>query len=375
MAAEADADQPPYLPDELITKILVRLPVKSLIRFKSVCKLWFSLISDSHFANSHFQLTSSTHTRRILFITGIPEFRSIALDSLFTSDSAPALLNPNFDLPKSHFDLKVIGSCRGFILLECFSNIYVWNPSTGVHRQIPSPPPNYSRLNFYGFGYDESRDDYLVVLVSYDCIPYSHDVLSRIWIFSMRANVCNEIVSPAHLPFYSELSPFAYSVVESVFNGAIHWLAIRHDVCEYVIVSFHLIERILLEIPLPDDHDDDIEYGSTDCSLWVFRGFLSLWVMRDEDKVDIWVMKEYKVQSSWSKTLVFDLHTISYISLVCCTKSGDIVGTDGCTGLVRYDNEGEFLEHNDYCKDSENGFGLVVYTESLLSLPSDIEQA
>jgi hypothetical protein len=130
-----------------------------------------------------------------------------------------------------------------------------------------------------------------------------------------------------------------------------------------------IVERILLEIPLPND--DDFEYSFAVSNLWVFRGFLSLWV-RDEDKVDIWVMKEYKVKSSWTKTLVLDLHTISYISLVCCTKSGDIVGTDGCTGLVRYDDdEGEFLEHNYYCKDSDNVFGLVVYTESLLSMPSD----
>lgn len=47
-----------HVPHELIIQILLRLPVKSLIHFKCVRKLWFSLISnDSHFANSHFQLT------------------------------------------------------------------------------------------------------------------------------------------------------------------------------------------------------------------------------------------------------------------------------------------------------------------------------
>lgn len=43
------------LPQELILQILLWLRVKSLVRFKCVCKSWFSLIShDSHFANSHF---------------------------------------------------------------------------------------------------------------------------------------------------------------------------------------------------------------------------------------------------------------------------------------------------------------------------------
>jgi len=125
---------PLYLPDELIIQILLRLPVKSLIRFKRVCKPWFSLISDSHFANSHLQITAATQ-RRILFLTPTHQFQSIALDSLFTYDSAPTLLNPTFLLPKSDFHLTIEGSCRGFILLHSSSNIYLWNSSTGVHRQ------------------------------------------------------------------------------------------------------------------------------------------------------------------------------------------------------------------------------------------------
>ncbi|AES93879.1 F-box and associated interaction domain protein [Medicago truncatula] len=55
------------LPQELIVQILLRLPVKYLIRSKWVCKLWFSLISNPHFANYHFQLT--THTLRFLCIS------------------------------------------------------------------------------------------------------------------------------------------------------------------------------------------------------------------------------------------------------------------------------------------------------------------
>jgi hypothetical protein len=147
-------------------------------------------------------------------------------------------------------------------------------------------------------------------------------------------------------------------------------LAIRPDTGDHLVVAFDLMERKLVEIPIPDD------IGRLKiCSLWVFRGFLSLWVLRDEDKVDIWVMKEYKVKSSWTKTLVLDLVTISHISLVCCTKSGDIVGTNRPSGLVRYDDKGEFLGHNYYSESSQHAFRLAMYTESLLSLPSDSQQA
>jgi hypothetical protein len=60
-----------YLPHELIIQILLRFPMKSLIRFKCVYKSLFSLISHSNFGNSHFQL-STTQTRRILCISNSP---------------------------------------------------------------------------------------------------------------------------------------------------------------------------------------------------------------------------------------------------------------------------------------------------------------
>jgi len=50
-------------------------------------------------------------------------------------------------------------------------------------------------------------------------------------------------------------------------------------------------------------------------------------------KVDIWVMKEHKVHSSWTKNLVLPIDVIPSrrFSPICFTKSGDIVGTDGKT--------------------------------------------
>jgi hypothetical protein len=54
------------------------------------------------------------------------------------------------------------GSCRGIIVLRISSGFHLWNPSTGVHKQIPLSP-NDANYNFFGFGYDQSTDDYLVI--------------------------------------------------------------------------------------------------------------------------------------------------------------------------------------------------------------------
>ncbi|CAH1452985.1 unnamed protein product [Lactuca virosa] len=74
----------PTLPAEIIVEILKRLPVESLLRSRSVCKLWCSIISDSHFIKSHLSLSTSnnlyTH-HRFIFNTLTTESRKSYLKS------------------------------------------------------------------------------------------------------------------------------------------------------------------------------------------------------------------------------------------------------------------------------------------------------
>jgi hypothetical protein len=62
------------MPDELMSEILVRLPVKSLLPFKSVCKTWHSTISSRSFISTHLQRSMSDHQRRPSFLI-TPDFR------------------------------------------------------------------------------------------------------------------------------------------------------------------------------------------------------------------------------------------------------------------------------------------------------------
>jgi F-box interacting protein len=355
-----------HMPHELMIQILLRLPVKSLISFKCVCKSWFSLISDPHFANSHFQITAATQTSKIVLISN-PDLETRTID-YEAYDSAS--LNLSFVDPQSHSDLEIKGSCRGFIFFHCSSTFYLWNPSTGLHKQIPLSP-NDSRYvcYLYGFGYDQLRDDYLVVSIYYDSSVVDRNY-SRLEFFSLRDNMWKELEG-THFPYLNanEYNPGA----GFLFNGAIHWLAFSCDLLYDVIVAFDLIEKKLLDIHLPDDFIFDHDPNYYD--LWVFGEFLSLWAM-DEATVEIWVMKEYKVHSSWTKTLVLPIDGIptQYFYPLCCTKCGDIIGTDGGNGLAKYDENGELLDVHSYFN-NPCGSRAAMYTESLLSLLGDNEQA
>jgi F-box interacting protein len=357
----------PPLPDELIHQILLRLPVKSLLRFKCVCKSWFSLISDPHFANSHFQITAPTHTRRLLFISeSNPITRSINFDaSLHDDDSIISLSHNFYRLPlkySSEEQIHVIkGSCRGIVVLRSSLGFHLWNPSTGIHKKIPlSPNDNYA--NLFGFGYDQSTDDYLVISISK--ATYCHPLY--LYFFSLRANTWKQIETEYR--YYNPPEPQGDGV-GLLFNGAIHWFGFRkdNDLEETVIVVFDLTERKLSYIHFPHDFDP----AGNDRGLWVFGEFLSIWSVDDDyDTVDIWVMKEYKLHSSWTKTIVLPIVEDHECCVpLCSTKSGDIVRTNSIrTRLDKYDDKGQLLEYRPYCDLPDwDPYQKALYVESLIS--------
>ncbi|XP_058733757.1 F-box/kelch-repeat protein At3g06240-like [Vicia villosa] len=345
-----------YLPHELIILILLKLPVNSIIRFKLICKLWFSLISDSQFASSHFEHAGS-HSRKIAWMERSCKIISIDFEGSIgnVSPTIAPFLWP-----------EIKGSCRGFIYVHTRRTIYIWNPTTGSNVEIPRSPfesnnKSSTSDNLYGFGYDRSRDDYLVVACCYD--PDLYNISSRLQFFSFRDHKWKEVEGP-HCSFRIESENAG-----SLCNGAIHWTAYRDYDELKVIVAFDLMERKMLEIPF----SDECELGLIS-DVWVFGEFLSVWT-KNNDTFEIFVMKEYKVHSSWTKTLVFPIinDDLLWFKPVCHTKSGDIIGT-AYRKIVKLNVEGDVLEITSN-GDSLDGLQTVVYTESLLSLPgSDIQQ-
>ncbi|BAT83206.1 hypothetical protein VIGAN_04032200 [Vigna angularis var. angularis] len=87
---------------------------------------------------------------------------------------------------------------------------------------------------------------------------------------------------------------------------------------------------------------------------------------------EIWVMKEYEVQSSWTKLIVVPT---SDFSPICTTKDGGIFGSD-MRSLEKYSDKGELLEHRAYGVQEELFYCLNLqcawYRESLMSLPTVI---
>ncbi|XP_015952686.1 F-box/kelch-repeat protein At3g23880 [Arachis duranensis] len=357
MKHKADAEAK-VLPLELVEKILVWLPVKSLIRSRCVSKQWLSLISDSRFAILHYDTADAAPTNkntRLLYLSSeVPEARCVDLEASIRGDYA-------LQLPLScrQFSLSILGSCRGFILLRIHVNgapLLLWNPVTGSHRSVPYPiiDPVPSWVGFFGssnklwggLGYDESCDDYLVV------VGWGND---QEWephweYFSVRTNSWEEIEC-GHLP------PHLVTIDCALFcNGVLYWLAVKYMKVN-VVIAFDLAGKHLSMVSFPTSGGSRL--------LKLFAGCLGISYLNftEDQKIEIWVMKEL----SWTRLNVVLPYAYG-IHPLCFTK-GELVGTKN-NELVKVSDKGVSVESlRISCHDNDSK--MVMFTESLLSLPDE----
>ncbi|XP_057418294.1 putative F-box protein At3g16210 [Lotus japonicus] len=160
----------PTLPFELVVEILCRLPVKSLLQFRCVCKSWNSLISgDPKFARKHLRCSPKDFTRHHLIFGSTNEFLFTSSPLLSVFDDAAAIApSTQFDHPLNNPNPSdfIVGSCDGIVCLAIDGRFpLLWNPSTGRFKDLPSleNPRLPDMYTVFGFGYNHFADCYKVV--------------------------------------------------------------------------------------------------------------------------------------------------------------------------------------------------------------------
>ncbi|KAI8556176.1 hypothetical protein RHMOL_Rhmol05G0231500 [Rhododendron molle] len=131
----------PNLPRDIMVEILSRLPVKSLLQLRCVCKPWRSLISSPEFAKTHLNL-ASTNTdftdHRLLLISRCPDYdvRSCSLSDVLHKHSDTAVeLDCPFKVP--HRRIRIKGCCDGLVCVAVGRKVFLWNPSTRKFVTLP----------------------------------------------------------------------------------------------------------------------------------------------------------------------------------------------------------------------------------------------
>lgn len=112
----------PYLPRDIVNSIFLKLPVKTLSRFKSCCKSWHCCVDDADFIKSYLHNSSMDISRKkivlVSFIPAVhttnPKYKIVSTEASINADSKVVYLNiPEFCFK---YFLQVF-SCSGLVLL------------------------------------------------------------------------------------------------------------------------------------------------------------------------------------------------------------------------------------------------------------------
>ncbi|CAI9104453.1 OLC1v1003122C1 [Oldenlandia corymbosa var. corymbosa] len=187
----------PNFPEDLIAEILLRLPAKSLVKFKCVSKPWRSLISSPEFIKTHLAIASGRddYGHHRLIFTVLSKSRKLrnqlySVSSLLHKSISAAKV-VNIDNPLQHPEsVTVVGSCNGLV---CFYNrigeLVLRNPCTREYKKLPDTGiggGNEAGSSWiFGFGYDNLNDDYKLVGIYWGL--YS-DPDCKIILYSLKNN-------------------------------------------------------------------------------------------------------------------------------------------------------------------------------------------
>ncbi|XP_074271799.1 F-box/kelch-repeat protein At3g06240-like [Silene latifolia] len=120
------------LPEELVIDILFRLPVKTLVRSRCVCKSWRDLITSRDFVKLHLNCSLERNSGVILLhYSSVPSFLA-SFDFNHPRRPAVELHYPDMvKLAKKKFDIReIVGICNGIVCFEKAEMLVFYNPAT-----------------------------------------------------------------------------------------------------------------------------------------------------------------------------------------------------------------------------------------------------
>ena len=347
-------------PEILLEEILPRLPAKSLLRFKCVCKSFQTLISTPQFIHRHLRHCLSSDADRLLILAG--RHGGVYSYHLDSSEFPTARLPLRRNIKDGSCDgPSLIGSCNGLVCISTpLPSLIIFNPSTGSNKEIIHGR-NRSLLGSgtkYGFGFDDINDDYKVVRLTsaypIDLDLYKFEAIRGVEVYSFRSGYWDLIEGPYNQDLMMRTENGAL-----IDNHLVHWRFWSVSYGRFRIGCFDLRNNRWSDVPLPvnylgngsdcggvghcGDHSDEliilVYFGVLDECLCLLTENLNRM-----GEYDLWVMKEYGVKESWVKLVsisLADVHLRTQISPLAYAK-----GSRNELLIVRKDSKSKIFWYN-----------------------------
>ena len=341
-----------YLPEELTRKILVNLPIKSILRFKGVCKSWRDMIERVDFVKSYSPKPCLVFYCRNTYTVCDGE----AFEPLFKFQT----LAQTIGYQEVVHNCIVAGSVNGLLLAKEIYNsiLFLCNLIT---RECVTLPPLHTFCCIFGFGVSKLSGKYKILC--------SNEFGS--------CHVCT--LGEASWRSISKAAPgrrLPDHYIASFSNGNLHWLAFNSQKKNF-ICCFDLETELFTSFSLPPR-----VYGSNilrEYQLCILEGRLCLCDIFDSYNFVIWWMSNYGDESSWVKKFVFRqcineptwLQNFDFLQLVWPIKvlaNGDLLFCNN--QLYTYSKESETLATwgGRLGESTHHNCNIAIYTPSFLSL-------
>ena len=361
------------LPCEMLDEILIRLPVKDLLRARCVSKGWCSLIDSTPFVKRHLSANAGAGSLLIRGSAGIGNFYLASFNA--AQDEATAL-EINDPLKTLLVGARIQGAANGLVCVSKnnINQLFLINPATNKSRMIPSAPQEFPRSFYYnessvcGFGYDHINDDYKVVKIA-DCFIQFRGIMAIV--YSLKTNSWKRIHNvPSNTRFTRDSGAFA--------DGALYWLGINNPVdindtcCKDFLVVFDLGLDQFKEILIPAMKGPVVSF-STRC---VDSDGRSLCIIDSypDCHTDLWLMNNSGAEIPWSKLLSVENHRTQpfrFFRPVYFSRSGESVLLEVDNSKLVWYDLGKKAVKNFLIRGIPNKFSSHVYTESLVKLTED----
>ncbi|XP_059436796.1 putative F-box protein At3g10430 [Corylus avellana] len=241
------------LPEELVTEILLYLPVVSLLRFNCVCKSWYALITHQNFIRKHLLHNKNNSTLLLLW-----EDETSEDDAVSTLSCETLQLSLTQPLPLRFTEVtSIVGSCDGIVCLsdDDALNVVIWNPATKETKVVPKSSLSRFSYDYHiksgiGFGFDAKTSDYLIIKFfslfdSNESDYYEGHVpcytISEV--YSLSADSWRKVDSRPGL--------IDIRAMDTYINEMASWEAFDDD--WEGVLSFAMSGEVFLKTPLPDD--------------------------------------------------------------------------------------------------------------------------
>ncbi|KAI8557016.1 hypothetical protein RHMOL_Rhmol05G0301200 [Rhododendron molle] len=307
-----------HLPLEITIEILSRLPVKALLRFKSVCKTWYDLIKTSDFISKHL-LTSVTLNPTPLLVTSYSiRTENKGMSLLFNDGLNNGPINLDFPFLNRMiyefagiYRFSIVGICNGLVCVSLSRlgyRLILCNPSTRQFREIPGAKWNWEDENMkycnavcFGFGFHSSANDYKLIRIVLYTTPTGENN-NRADLYMMSSDTWTQIdVTKLSLFFgemkYDTIVRIAHSSLSALLNEVFYWPAHVFPTNQLVVMSFDMGNEVFKRIRTPESLDRSWYYGAN-LQCMVLNDKLALVVSPEPRGFDVWVLDE--IESSWT---------------------------------------------------------------------------